>query len=123
MYSFARWPVRYSNEKRQRRVSGKQCLLYSQVQEKGDTAHHPGPQGKTPGKSGGRRQEGETPRPWPILGFPQERQRRAGDSLGLAGLNHCNRLWVLGVDSSIDSAWYKKGREIVLPRVQGPDRI
>lgn len=38
-----------------------------------DTAHHPGSHGKTPKKSGGRRQEGETPRP----GFPQERQRRA----------------------------------------------
>lgn len=45
------------HKRRQRSGSGKQSLLSLQVLETAVRAHHPGPLRKTPGGSGGRRQE------------------------------------------------------------------
>lgn len=58
LYSCMRWPFRCGHKRRQRGGSGKnQNVFYSQVLEVGGMAHYTGPPGRTPGWSGGRRQE------------------------------------------------------------------
>lgn len=76
-------------------------VLYSQVLETEDIAQHPVPRGKTPGESGGRRQEaGEHLDRGLYWGFCRRDKAGQVNSLGLAGLNNFSELWAIGMVSS-----------------------